>query len=59
MCNVLELAIQKHDLGIISLHTLKDVGMTNEAAPEPVRSVICPVIRPLSIRPVVHADIKG
>jgi len=42
-----------------SLHILKDVEMTNEAAPESVRLVIRPVIRPLSICPVVHADIKG
>ncbi len=30
--------------------------MTNEASPESARPVIRPVIRPLSIRPVVHAD---
>jgi hypothetical protein len=30
--------------------------MRNEASPESVRTVICPVIHPLSIRPVVHAD---
>jgi hypothetical protein len=30
--------------------------MRNEASPESVRPVIRPVIHPLSIRPVVHAD---
>jgi hypothetical protein len=30
--------------------------MRNEASPESVRPVIRLVIRPLSIRPVVHAD---
>ncbi len=30
--------------------------MRNEASPESVRPVICIVIHPLSIRPVVHAD---
>jgi len=30
--------------------------MRNEAAPEPARLVIRPVIPPLAIHPVVHAD---
>jgi hypothetical protein len=30
--------------------------MRNEASPESVRPVIRPIILPLSIRPVVHAD---
>ncbi len=38
------------------LHIVKDVGMRNEASPESMRPVIRPVILPLSIRPVVHAD---
>jgi len=38
------------------LYNYKDVGMRNEASPESVRLVIRPVIHPLSIRPVVHAD---
>jgi hypothetical protein len=42
-----------------SLHILKDIGMTNEAALESMRPIIRPVIRPLSIHPVVRADIKG
>jgi len=36
----------------MKLHIVKDVGMRNEASPESVH----PVIRPLSIRPVVHVD---
>ncbi len=39
-----------------TLHIVKDVGMRNEASPESVRPVIRPVIFPLSIRLVVHAD---
>jgi hypothetical protein len=41
---------------IVKLHILKNVEMRNEASPESVRLVIRPVICPLSIRSVVHAD---
>ncbi len=39
---------------ILLLHILKDVRMTNQAASE----LVCLVIRPLSIRSVVHVNIK-
>jgi len=37
-------------------YIVKDVGMRNEASPESVRPVIRPVIHPLSIRLIVHAN---
>ncbi len=41
---------------ILLSYIVKDVGMRNEASPKSVRPVIRPVIHPLSICPVVHAN---
>jgi hypothetical protein len=40
----------------LASYIVKDVRMRNEASPESVRPVIRPVICPLSIRSIVHAN---